>query len=54
MKVILCNSIIHIDIGKRRNSNDEDVYEIRLRSFANDQDYDSILSALGRRDYISA
>ena len=54
MKVILCNSIIHIDIGKRRNSNDEDVYEIRLRSFANDEDYDSIRSALSRRDYVSA
>lgn len=50
----MCNSIIHIDIGKRRNSNDEDVYEIQLRSFAEDQEYDSILSALSRRDYILA
>lgn len=54
VKVILCNSIIHIDIGKRRNSDDEDVYESQLRLFASDRDYGAIVAALEKRDYVRA
>ena len=54
IKVILCDSIIHIDIGKRRNLDSEDVYEEKLRLFANDQEYDSIVSALHNWDYVVA
>jgi len=54
VKVILCNSIIHIDIGKRRNANDEDVYEERLRAFIHDRDYDRIIAAIERRDFLRA
>lgn len=54
VKVILCNSVIHIDIGKQRNSDDEDAYEKRLRSFAKDRLYDSIVMALNNRDYFMA
>ncbi len=52
--MILCDSIIHIDIGKRRNSDDEDIYEEKLRLFANDQEYDAIVSALHNWDYVIA
>ena len=52
--MILCDSIIHIDIGKRRNSDDEDIYEEKLRLFANDQEYASIIAALKNRDYVMA
>jgi hypothetical protein len=50
----LCNSIIHIDIGIRRNADDEDVYEKRLRAFANDKEYGSLIAALKNRDYVTA
>lgn len=50
----MCNSIIHIDIGKRRNSDDEDVYEKMLRLFASDKEYGSLLAALKNRDYMLA
>ena len=50
----MCNSIIHIDIGKRRNSDDEDVYEKRQRLFASDKEYGSLLAALKNRDYMLA
>lgn len=52
--MILCDSIIHIDIGKRKNSDDENVYEEKLRLFANDKEYVSIVSALHKWDYVLA
>ncbi len=54
IKVILCNSIIHIDIGKRRCAGDEDKYEKHLRAFVRDREYDSIVSALNDGNYIAA
>ncbi len=33
---------------------DEDIYEKKLRLFADDHEFDAILSALNRRDYIRA
>jgi HPt (histidine-containing phosphotransfer) domain-containing protein len=54
IKEILCNSIIHIDIGKRRNDGDEDLYEKNLRAFASDKSYGSIVSALQNMDFSMA
>jgi len=54
IKEILCNSIIHIDIGKRRFSGDEDEYEKHLRAFARDRDYGAIVSSLGSGEYYKA
>jgi hypothetical protein len=46
--------MIHIDIGKRRHSDDEDAYEKKLRVFADDREYDAIVAALNQRDYTLA
>lgn len=46
IKVILCNSMIHIDIGKRRFSGSEDLYEKNLKEFLSDTYYASITTAL--------
>ncbi|MEA4869027.1 MAG: hypothetical protein VB062_00160 [Christensenella sp.] len=54
VKEILCNSIIHIDIGKRRCAGDEDVYEKNLRRFAGDLDYSAIVSSIQTGDYYKA
>ena len=54
VKEILCNSIIHIDIGKRRYAGDEDVYEKNLRRFAGDLDFAAIESSLKAGDYYKA
>lgn len=54
IEVTLCNYVIHIDIGKRRNTDDEDVYEKKLRIFAKDRLYNSIMVALNCHDYIMA
>jgi hypothetical protein len=54
VKEILCNSIIHIDIGKRRCAGDEDLYEKNLRQFAGDLDYNAIVTALKAGDYYLA
>jgi hypothetical protein len=54
VKVILCNSIIHIDIGKRRFSGDEDLYEVYLRAFSRDKAYQSLLFALRQFDIYHA
>lgn len=54
VKVILCNSIIHIDIGKRRFSDDEDLYETHLRAFSRDKSYTSLLKALRQSDLFQA
>ena len=54
VKEILCNSVIHIDIGKRRSAGDEDLYEKNLRAFVNDHDYGSIVSALQNSNFYLA
>ncbi len=54
IKVILCNSMIHIDIGKRRFSGNEDLYEKHLRRFPDDKYYGAILTALKNRDFSKA
>ncbi len=54
IKEILCNSVIHIDIGKRRNAGDEDIYEKNLRAFTRDQEYGSIVTALQKSDFYAA
>lgn len=54
IKEILCNSIIHIDIGKRRFSGDEDAYEKHLRAFARDRDYNAIVSSINSGEYYKA
>ena len=54
VKEILCNSIIHIDIGLRRCAGDEDAYEKSLRRFAGDLDFAAIESSLKAGDYLKA
>lgn len=46
IKEILCDSIIHIDIGIRRFAGNEDLYEKNLRQFPNDTLYASMMSAM--------
>ena len=53
VKVILCNSIIHIDIGKHRFFGDEDLYEVYLRAFSRDKSYTSLVFALRQLDYFN-
>jgi len=50
-KVVLCNSMIHIDIGKRRFSGDEDLYEKHLKRFLSDKYFCAINAALAKGSY---
>jgi hypothetical protein len=54
IKVVLCNSLIHIDIGKRRFSGNEELYEKHLKHFLNDTYYASVEAALKDGDYSKA
>ncbi|HRX58913.1 MAG TPA: hypothetical protein P5075_09085 [Eubacteriales bacterium] len=53
-KVVLCNSMIHIDIGIRRFSGDEDLYEKHLKRFLNDRYFGAIKASLGSGNYLQA
>ncbi len=49
-KEILCDGIIHIDIGIRRFNGNEDLYESYLRQFPKDTSCETIAAALKAGD----
>ncbi|MEN6339042.1 MAG: hypothetical protein ABFD03_02825 [Clostridiaceae bacterium] len=50
LKEVLCNSLIHIDIGIKRFSGNEELYEKSLRQFLRNPYYAAILAGLKSGD----